>query len=191
MKKLLLVVLTCLFALSINAQDSTSYNLLSLKFSPLALFNVQTACIQQGLELRFLPKWGIQAEYGFQFEKYSLLDWNWKRQDWKYHKWKTELRHYLPLGKKMEAFAGLEYFEVQQQYRKKNDIVTLSDGILYRYDQSDIRRNSWGLLGKYGFTLWHSNHFFTELDMGAGFKKVTISHDLSNPVVAVDYKSMF
>lgn len=189
MEKIKLIAFACLFCALLQAQDTNSRQLLALKFSPLALLNVQTACIQPGIELRFLPNWGLQADYGFQYERFSLMDWNYKRKDWKYHKVKTELRHYLPFTNKRQVFIGLEYFNIKQQYRKLNDLVTLSDGILYSYDQSDIKRNSWGLLTKYGFILWEKNHFFSEISIGAGFKKINISHDLMNPMEDNNYHS--
>ena len=184
MKYPLLASLLCLFAGPLQAQDSTSYHLLSLKLSPLAYFNVQTPCIQPGIELRLLSQLGIQAEYGFQCNRFAPFDLSSERKDWKYHRLKAELRYYFPLAKRMESFIGLGVFEVRQRYSKLNSRMQRSNGSYFDYDQSDIRRDTWGGLGKFGFTMSSAKHFSLEIIVGVGAKGVVISQDLTNPMAS-------
>ncbi len=110
------------------------------------------------------------------------MDWNQGRLDWKYHKLKGELRHYLPIGNKKRSFIGIEYFNVQQDYTKIRGLLYVEEGPTYSYDKSVISRDSWGLLGKIGGRFWDTKHFFGEIVLGLGYKKVSIQHRLENLV---------
>ncbi len=165
------------------AQDSTSHERLTIKFSLLAVANLNTPCLQPGLEYRFLPKWSIQAEYGFQANKIPSYSFHDQRHDWKYYRIKTELMHYLPSRKADRILWGIEYFKVGQTYSKLNGILYLPNGAgHYSYSRSDIRRNSWGLMGKFGFSFWNEKRFWGEVVIGLGYKKLSIRHNLYDPV---------
>jgi Protein of unknown function (DUF3575) len=185
MYKTILVTLIGLGTLDSLAQAESNQVHIALKISALALYNINTPCFQPGVEVRFLPNWSAQFEYGIQAYKLITYEFNKERHDWKYHRIKAELRHYLTSPKSKRLFLGFEYFMVEQKYAKLNGRLYLSNGSAVEYSRSDIDRISWGLMGKLGFRFWKKNRFWGETVSGLGYKKLSIRHELHDPVLTL------
>ncbi|MBI5914938.1 MAG: hypothetical protein HY842_06140 [Bacteroidetes bacterium] len=163
-----------------TAQKIYNTDRIAFKITPTSLFNPHVACILPGLEVKINQNISVEFEYGIQYEKLGLAEWNWYKKDWNYHKIKGGVRYNVPLGETASYYFEAEVFTVDQQYYKTDGYVRLANRQAYRFEKSDIERDTRGFCFNYGVTGWFARHFFVEFYCGVGLKWVSIDHELFN-----------
>ena len=182
MKRAFLIFFLILLHQACYSQDSTGSGRVAIKLTPTSLFNPNIATIQPGIEWRFHRNASILVEYGFQFEKFALADWNWEKHDWQYKKIRSGARFYFISRREVHLYAELNFFLVKQDYTKFDSYVQLQNAQRYHYEKSDISKNSWGFSVNGGMIFKLNHRLNLEYYSGLGLKWRTIGHTLFNPV---------
>lgn len=165
-----------------NRQSSFVHELV-LKWSPLATQDPIASTILLGLEYRLSPKYGVEASYGAQFSDLrlttlGLID---RRHDYKYQKFKLEMRRYLEPRTKnpnQETYVGLQAFAIPQRYTRYGDNF-YRDGRYVTYDRALVEKDIIGLTFKVG-SQWHlAKHWQLEVGGGFGARYVDVRYDMS------------
>ncbi len=157
---------------------------LALKFSPLATQDPMASTLLGGIEYRVSPRFGVEASYGHQYtalrlSTLGLID---GRNDYKYSKFKLELRRYLEPRTKnpnQETFFSLQTFVTPQRYtRYGNNFYRY--GRYVTYDRAFVEKDIAGFNLKLG-SQWHVyTNWLIETAIGVGARYVDTRYDMLN-----------
>ncbi|MGV3639588.1 MAG: hypothetical protein ACO1NZ_03655 [Adhaeribacter sp.] len=153
-----------------------------MKFSPLALLDLNTPVIQLGPQVSF-RRFAISGEFGFAFP--ALQQMSMKRSDsmfvdQRHHKIRLETKYYLGVGKsngfaEVNPYLSIEGFWVPRTFRRYNGLLGTDTGT-YRYDYSDISRDVQGGCVKFGIEPMVYRRWLIDAFWGIGVRQIRVVH---------------
>ena len=157
---------------------------LAIKFSPLATQDPSASTLLLGLEYRLTPRFGLEASYGQQFTalRITTLGLLTERYDYRYQKFKLELRRYLaPRGKKpnQETYFSVQAFFTPERYTRYGNNY-YRNANYYTYDRNFVSKDISGINLKVG-SVWHvGSRWLLEAGLGLGSRFVVTQYDMLN-----------
>lgn len=164
---------------------------LAVKFSPLATQDPSASTLLLGLEYRPSPRFGLEASYGQQFTalRITTLGLLADRYDYRYQKFKLELRRYLaPHGKNpnQETYFSVQAFFTPERYTRYGNNY-YRDATYYTYDRNFVSKDISGIDLKVG-SVWHlGSCWLLEAGLGLGGRFVATRYDLLNERRATNF----
>jgi hypothetical protein len=171
-------IATAFFIFSICSAFSQGQGRIEINLTPTALFNPHVATFMPGIEVSPFKNFSIGLDYGLKARYFAPTDWNSYRKNWDYHKYKIGGKYLFPADETLISYLELEYFGVEQAYRKLAGQVTRRNGQIVYFDSSNIQRSTKCLSLNFGLKWWFSGPFCFEFYCGGGWKWVTIDHVL-------------
>ena len=157
---------------------------LALKFSPLATQDPIASTLLVGVEYRPVPRYGVEASYGRQFDGLQLatLGLTKGRFDYRYSKYKLELRRYLEprtRNPNQETYFAVQGIFMPQRYTRYGNNFYRA-GRYVTYDRAFVEKDVTGLGIKAG-SLWHlRTHWLVEAGVGLGLRYVDTRYEMLN-----------
>ena len=175
-----------------NDQPVASYApALAVKFSPLATQDPSASTLLLGVEYRLTPRYGLEASYGQQFTalRITTLGLLVDRYDYRYQKFKLELRRYLPPHGKnphQETYFSVQAFFTPERYTRYGNNY-YRDANYYTYDRNYVSKDISGINLKFG-SVWHMGaRWLLEGGLGLGGRFVVTQYDMLNEHRATNF----
>lgn len=152
---------------------------LLLKLAPLTLFDPNTSALLLGLEFRPLPRVGLELDYGFRFTPLQVFNWNIKKQNMRYQKFKAEGRFYFPRTEQKQWYVAAEGFYVPSEY-------DLGAGNFYRngefraYERAHVEKTVQGGALKFGLMRRLGQRFWLDAAVGMGVRRIETAYTTQN-----------
>ena len=156
----------------------------SLKITPTALLNPSKPTLLLGVEFKPKPKLGLHIEHGFQvpspYEAVSSGRYYYERLNRRYSRTKIEVRRHTFHGWRAshyQAFGLMNFFE---NYDTRFSSLQYRDGRRVSYSSAKIFRSEWAGYFLFGSKIWSSDHVYTDIYAGIGYKRITIDYGYVN-----------
>ena len=157
---------------------------LALKFSPLTTQDPIAPTLLVGVEYRLTPHYGVEASYGRQFDDLQLttLGLTKGRFDYRYSKYRLELRRYLQprtRNPNQETYFAVQGLFLPQRYTRYGNNF-YRNGRYVTYDRAFVEKDV-AVLGVKAGSLWHlRTHWLVEAGVGVGLRYVDTRYDMLN-----------
>lgn len=183
MRNFYLLLASVAFSHQLSAQTVTPRpqptDRLLLKIAPLTLFDPSTSALLLGAEFRPVPRVGLELDYGFRFTPLHLFNWNIKKENMRYQKFKAEARFYFPRTEQKQWYVAAEGFYVPEEY-------DLGKGNFYRnaefraYERAHIEKTIQGGALKAGMMRRLGQRFWLDAALGLGFRRIETEYTTQN-----------
>lgn len=144
---------------------------LLLKLAPLTLFDPNTSALLLGAEFRPVPRLGLELDYGFRFTPLRVFNWNIKKENMRYQKFKAEGRWYFPRTEQKQWYVAAEGFYVPEEYDLRNSTF-YRHGEFRAYEQAHIEKTIEGGALKAGMMRRLGKRFWLDAALGLGFRRI-------------------
>ncbi|WP_170934809.1 DUF3575 domain-containing protein [Hymenobacter gelipurpurascens] len=183
MRRLLFFLVLLAVSFRVSAQSVTPRLMpterLLLKLAPLTLFDPNTSALLLGVEFRPVPRVGLELDYGFRFTPLRVFNWNIKKENMRYQKFKAEGRFYFPRTEQKQWYIAAEGFYVPEEYDLRNSNF-YRNGEFRAYEQAHIEKTIEGGALKAGMMRRLGQRFWLDAALGLGFRRIETVYTTQN-----------